>query len=254
MKLALIQMPLTWEQPEINLTCAGGLISDAVKGGATLVILPEMFICGFCAPVGSVAREYYVAGQEFLKTQAVANKIWIAGSLPALLPDWQLPTNRLSLFAPSGEQKFYDKNHLFVLSDEAARYNAGSNGGMTADIAGMRTSFSICYDLRFPYLYWNKAQFTDLFVVVANWPAVRTAHWRALLIARAIENQCYVVGVNIVGESGGFQYSGNSLVVGPDGAVLLDCEDKTGAFLAEIDAGIVDAQRKKFPFMRSRLE
>ena len=112
----------------------------------------------------------------------------------------------------------------------------------------------ICFDLRFPYLFWNQASQTDLFVVVSSWPARRAEHWMRLLQARAIENQAYVVGVNRTGRDPSLEYGGNSMIFDPLGKILLDCQGKEGIFLCpeDITQSFVLKTRSRFPFLKER--
>ncbi len=160
-------------------------------------------------------------------------------------------TNRLVLAGPSGTLDHYDKIHPFTYSREHEHYAAGSSF-LTVDIEGLRVSFFVCYDLRFADEFWALAPATDCYVVVANWPASRRTHWRALLTARAIENQAYVVGVNRVGEASRLSYAGDSMIVDPLGESLATAAHTETIVSAQIDAATVAKVRAEFPFLPDR--
>ena len=130
---------------------------------------------------------------------------------------------------------------------------SAGNATITVDIEGVSTSIFVCYDLRFADDFWRLAPDTDAYVVVANWPASRVQHWRALLMARAIENQAWVIGCNRVGRGGNLEYSGDSLVVDPLGEVVADgAGGGEVTLMATIDAGTVADVRGRYPFLADR--
>ncbi len=147
----------------------------------------------------------------------------------------------------------YSKTHLYCFGQEHKSYKPGSTLERFA-LNGLSIAPIVCFDLRFPYLFWNQALQTDLFVVIASWPARRSEHWLRLLQARAIENQAYVVGVNRTGRDPSVEYSGNSMIFDPLGKPLLDCQSQEGVFLCEADvthSGVVKV-RDRFPFLKER--
>ena len=125
---------------------------------------------------------------------------------------------------------------------------------MTVDVDGLRVSPLVCYDLRFADASWPLAAATDLYVYVASWPAPRRHHWRSLLVARAIENQAYVVGVNRVGSGGGLDYAGDSMAVDPMGEVLVDAGSGEAVVVVDVDPGRVEQVRAELPFLADRRE
>jgi predicted amidohydrolase len=161
------------------------------------------------------------------------------------------PVNRFLLFGPDGPVVHYDKRHLFGFAGED-RYMAAGDAVVTVPVAGVRVSPFVCYDLRFADDFWDVGPTTDLFVVVANWPAERAAHFRALLVARAIENQAYVVGVNRVGDAHGLAHDGGSVVVDPWGAVVVEAGDTDAMIVATIDTDTVARSRADFPTFADR--
>ena len=178
--------------------------------------------------------------------------------MPVRSPDHPLPVNRMVLAGPGGERYHYDKIHPFSYGGEHEHYSPGERLlnqtiGDSGDAGRLRVSGFICYDLRFADEFWGLAHDTDLYIVPANWPAKRASHWRALLVARAIENQAYVVGVNRVGSGGGLDYSGDSLIIDPLGNILADGVGGAEQILtADIAPDVVVKVRERFPFLADR--
>jgi predicted amidohydrolase len=162
--------------------------------------------------------------------------------------------NTAFAFDPDGRiAARYAKRHLFSHAGEGASYEAGND--RTAYVAaGVRVAQAICYDLRFPYHFWDDAPAVDAFCVIAAWGAPRATHWNALLRARAIENQAFVVGVNRCGSEPSTAYAGGSAVYDPRGAALLECGGDEGAFAAEFDPREAARWRSDFAAMRDRRE
>ena len=189
---------------------------------------------------------------EFLHDQAAQCGVWVCGSAPIRRAGTELPSNQLVLAAPDGALHRYDKIHPFTYGRETDHFVAGDKH-VQVDVDGVRVSLFVCYDLRFADEFWGLAHDTDCYVVVANWPESRRLHWRALLPARAIENQAYVVGVNRVGHGGKLDYAGDSMIIDPFGEVLADGEAAGETTLtADIDPAHVVAVRQKFPFLPDR--
>ena len=152
---------------------------------------------------------------------------------------------------PNGEYGYYDKRHLFAFAKEDEHYSAG-NTRMIASVKGWKINLMVCYDLRFPV--WARqtspAEF-DLLIYVANWPEKRNTAWKTLLQARAIENQCYVAGVNRVGDDGNdIHYSGESMVIDPLGEILYHKPDEEDVFTCTLEKTKLDEVRNRFPFLR----
>lgn len=157
--------------------------------------------------------------------------------------------NRFYFIRPDGSFEFADKHHLFSYGGETVHYTPGQRR-VVVDYLGIRFLILICYDLRFPV--WSRCQDDyDILLCVANWPAVRQLSWNVLLRARAIENQCYVVGVNRVGEDKICPYAGGSMAVHPYGEVLAECGiDKEGWAVFEPDMEMLRSYREKFPSLQ----
>src|SRR5690606_6871220 len=143
------------------------------------------------------------------------------------------------------------KIHPFTFAREHEHYRAGTEF-LVCDVSGVACCFFVCYDLRFANEFWVNAPRTDCYVVVANWPEKRRTHWQALLLARAIENQAYVVGVNRVGRGGALDYVGDSAIIDPLGQPLCSAATAETTLYAEIDASLVKQARARFPVLQDR--
>jgi predicted amidohydrolase len=251
MKIAGVQHDVAWEDRDTTLARLEPQLRAAAGTGARLVVLTEMFPTGFSMEPERVAEPEGGPSSEFLRTQAADLGVWLAGSVPIQPDGGGRPVNRLLLAGPSGELHHYDKIHPFTYSGEHEHYAAGT-APITVDVEGVRVTPFVCYDLRFADEFWAEAGSTDCYVVVANWPAARRAHWQALLVARAIENQAYVVGVNRVGEGGGLQYAGDSRIIDPLGEILAAGAGGETILLADVDPDVVAETRKRYPFLADR--
>jgi predicted amidohydrolase len=250
-RVAGIQHDVVWEDREATLARLEPQLQAAAGAGARLVVLTEMFPTGFSMDPERVAEPEAGPSTGFLRTRAGELGVWLAGSVPIRPAGGGRPVNRLLLAGPGGELEHYDKLHPFTYSGEHEHYAAGTRR-VTVDIEGVRVTPFVCYDLRFADEFWAEARGTDCYVVVANWPAARRAHWQALLVARAIENQAYVVGVNRVGEGGGLSYAGDSRIVDPLGEVLAAGAGGETILLADVDPEVVTETRKRYPFLADR--
>ena len=251
MKVAGLQFDMAWEDPEANFPRLETWIRHAAELGARLVVLPEMFACGFSMNTAALAEPQDGPSTRFLVDEARRHKVWIAGSLPELTPGHDKPTNTLVLAAPDGTLHRYQKIHPFSYAREHEHYQAGSRF-LTVDIEGLRVTFFICYDLRFADEFWATAETTDAYVVVANWPETRREHWQTLLAARAIENQAWVIGVNRVGRGGSLVYTGDSRILDPLGNVVAGAAGQEALLLAEVRKEDVDETRRRLPFLQDR--
>ena len=251
MRVAAIQHDIAWEDRAATLARLEPQLRAAAAAGARLVVLPEMFPTGFSMEPERVAEPEGGPTTDWALVQAAELNVWLAGSVPIKPAGGGRPVNRLLIAGPGGELHHYDKIHPFTYSGEHEHYAAGTSR-ITVDVDGVRVTPFVCYDLRFADEFWAEAQGTDCYVVVANWPAARRAHWQALLVARAIENQAYVVGVNRVGEGGGLTYAGDSRIVDPLGEILTGGAGGETILLAEVDPDVVAATRKRFPFLADR--
>ena len=253
MKLAAVQHDIAWEDPEANFEHLAPKVAQAAADGARLVVLAEMYSTGFSMASDRVAEPPDGPSVGFLADQAAAHDVWVCGSVPVRDPSSaNLPYNRFVLAGPDGVAAVYDKIHPFTYGGEQEHYAAGRER-LTITVEGVRISPFVCYDLRFSDEFWGLAHDTDCFLVVANWPAARRAHWSALLVARAIENQAYVVGVNRVGTGGGIDYLGDSVVIDPFGIEVVGATEGQEAVLyADIDLSRLEKVRSRYPFLNDR--
>ncbi|HTE54451.1 MAG TPA: nitrilase-related carbon-nitrogen hydrolase [Kofleriaceae bacterium] len=251
MRVAAIQSDIVWENPHASFERLRPWLAAAAAAGARLVALPEMFACGFSMDTARVRESVDGPSARFLEEQARANGLWVCGSIPELPPGAPRPYNTLVLAGPRGQVHRYRKLHPFTFAREDEHYQAGTEH-VTVEVEGVRCSLFVCYDLRFADEFWVRAQVTDAYIVVANWPDRRRHHWTALLQARAIENQAYVIGVNRVGHGSGIDYSGDSRIIDPWGEVLSAAAGGETMILAEVDPGVVRDAREKFPVLRDR--
>lgn len=251
MRITLLQTDIIWNDPEANFIRLRPLLAQAAQQKAELVVLPEMFSTGFSFISGQDAARADEQSSQFLSRAAAEFGFTIAASLPDTSGSAAKPKNTLKVFSPRGLLGLYAKTHLFSFAGEDQKYGRG-DAALTLDIAGIRTSFFICYDLRFTQFFAALAPQSDLFVVVANWPAPRQMHWETLLRARAIENQLYVCGVNRVGSGGGLQYAGGSRIISPRGEILGIAEEGEQLLSVEIFSEEVVKYRAEFPALADR--
>lgn len=250
MKVAVVQHDIVWEDRAATLARIEPMVASAFADGARLVVLPEMFAVGFTMAPERVGEPEGGPTSTWLAEQASTHGGWVCGTIPE---QWgSRHRNVLVLAGPAGELHRYAKIHPFTYSGEHEHYDAGTEM-LTVDIEGVRTSFFVCYDLRFADEFWGRAYDTDLYVVPASWPAERARHWRVLLPARALENQAYVIGCNRVGEGDGIPYAGGSCILDPLGDLVADAPDATEqVLLAEVDPERVTEVRSRFPFLADR--
>jgi predicted amidohydrolase len=214
-----------------------------------VVILPEMFSTGFSMNVKPLAEKMDGETVEWMKKIASSKKIILTGSL--IVEEGGKYFNRLIWMLPNGEYGVYDKRHLFAYGDEHNHYSSG-NKRFIAQVKGWKINLQVCYDLRFPV--WARQQSAgefDLLIYVANWPERRITAWKTLLQARAIENQCYVVGVNRVGDDGNnIHYCGDSMIIDPLGEILYQRSNEEDAFTYTLQKEKLNEVREKFPFWK----
>jgi len=247
--VAAVQHDIAWEDRDATLARVEPMVRAAFDGGAGLVVLPEMFAVGFSMAPERVAEPEGGPTAAWLVEQA-RGRGWLCGSVPEQRPRGR-PRNVLVLAGPDGHVERYAKIHPFSYSGEHEHYDAGTDL-LSVEVGDVRGAFFVCYDLRFADEFWGLAPATDVYVVVANWPAARAAHWRALLVARAIENQAWVVGCNRVGEGGGVAYDGGSVIVDPWGNVVADAGDAETTISWDVDPAEVARIRGRYPFLADR--
>lgn len=249
MHLTLQQFSTIWMDPEANLEIVRQAAGSLSHKEGSLLILPEMFNTGYTMTPSSIPAEWVDLTINALQTISSDTGTGICGSIPFLKNGkWY---NTFILVDGNGAKIVYDKIHLFTPAGEKASYEAGTSSE-TLDYRGWKILPLICYDLRFPYLSFRE-QLPDVIIYTANWPAARIDHWDALLTARAIENQCYVAGVNRTGQDeNGFIYPGHSMLIDFSGKKMLCMDDKPGFSDQEIGRLEMESYRKKLPFFDDR--
>ncbi|MEQ1552883.1 MAG: amidohydrolase [Ferruginibacter sp.] len=250
--ISIIQTNLYWENKAANLQMLHKKIKDR-ESATEIVILPEMFSTGFSMNPIALAETMDGETMEWMKKIAQEEKIILTGSI--IICENENYYNRLIWMLPNGQFGYYDKRHLFGFAKENEHYTAGKKR-LIAQVKGWKINLQICYDLRFPV--WarqtqnlNKEPEYDILIYVANWPERRSHAWKTLLCARAIENQCYVIGVNRVGNDGNNIYhSGNSLIVDAQGQILYHKADDEDMFTIELQKENLIKTREQLPFLK----
>jgi len=243
LSIALVQCELVWESPEENRRQLQSLIESQTEPN-DLIVLPEMFTTGFSMNAVKNAEPPGGETEQWLQQLATTYDCAVAGSIA--VREGNSVFNRL-LFATPDAVQHYDKKHLFRMAGEHKRYSAGHER-VVVTWRSWRINLQVCYDLRFPVFSRNRGDY-DLLLYVANWPEVRRSHWRHLLIARAIENLSYVVGVNRIGsDANGLDYSGDSLALAASGDILADMKSTPGITRLELSTEDLMHYRAQFPF------
>jgi predicted amidohydrolase len=251
MRIAAVQHDIVWEDRDANFERLAPRVAGAVAAGAELVLLTETFSTGFSMTPG-IGEPEGGPSARFLAEQAAAHGVWVGGTCPEIADDGNLPYNSFVLAGPDGETHRYRKLHPFTHAGEHERFRAGEKP-LTVQIGDLRVTPFICYDLRFANVFWQAAPETDVYLVPANWPSPRRHHWQTLLLARAIENQAYVVGCNRVGAAGdGTEHVGDSRIVSPMGELLASAAGVETIVLADVDRAEVTATRDRLRFLPDR--
>ena len=266
--ITTIQTNLVWENKIANLQALEKKI-NGLEEKTEIIVLPEMFSTGFSMQPQLLAETMEGETVQWMKEVASKNKVILTGSI--IIEEDGNFYNRLIWMLPNGQFGAYDKRHLFGFAEEDKHYTAG-NKRLIASAKGWKINLQICYDLRFPVWARNRILQTDsstdegasteiptngitpeydILIYVANWPERRNHAWKTLLCARAIENQCYVIGVNRVGWDGNnINHSGNSLVIDPLGEVLYHMADDEDIFTITLEKEHLQDVRNKFPFWK----
>ena len=246
MRIKALQLDLVWENKTQNLEKIEHLLQSSAA--ADLIVLPEMFTTGFTMQPEKVAETMTGTTIEWLKTMAAQHDAAIVGSF--VCTEGGQYFNRLVWVQPDGVVIHYDKRHRFTLAGEDKHYAAGEQKSII-NWRGWRICPLICYDLRFPvWARYTPEQPYDLLIYVANWPNPRIEAWRTLLQARAIENQCYVVGVNRCGtDNAGNEHNGSSAFIDYTGMRLLELQDTEGVLENNFTLENQDNFRQKFAFL-----
>ncbi|HEV8505414.1 MAG TPA: amidohydrolase [Chitinophagaceae bacterium] len=251
-----IQSSLHWEDRKANLRMFEEKIFS-ISQPTEIIVLPEMFSTGFSMQPEKLAETMEGETVQWMKRIAEKKKIILTGSV--IIDEGGNYFNRLVWILPNGHVGHYDKRHLFAYGDEDQHYTPGEKR-LIASVNGWKINLLVCYDLRFPV--WSrqsppslgkveKGLEYDVLIYVANWPERRVHAWTTLLRARAIENQCYVIGVNRTGDDGKkIHYTGESMAVDPMGELLYHKKDEEDIFTVTLDKSQLDKAREKFPFWK----
>lgn len=253
LKFTIIQTALFWEDKGANLEALSKKIIG-IEEPTEIIVLPEMFATGFSMQPNLMAETMDGPTVQWMKRLAATKKSIIAGSV--IIEAYGKYYNRFIWMLPNGEFGFYDKRHLFAFAGEDEFYTGGSKR-LIAQVKGWKINLQVCFDLRFPV--WARQQLAtdgaleyDVLLYVANWPEKRNHAWKTLLTARAIENQCYTIGVNRIGLDGHHNmHSGDSMVVGPLGDVLYHCAYEEAIFHITLQKEELNKTREQFPFWKN---
>ena len=245
LRVTLVQQPLAWQDPAENRRRFAALLAP-LAGGTDLVILPETFTTGFTMEVERAAEPADGPAAAWLGQLAQTLDAAVTGSV--ITREEGRCYNRLLWAEPGGVRRHYDKRHLFRMGGEHERFTPG-RAAWSVHWRGFRVCPLVCYDLRFPVFSRRRPELDyDLLVYVANWPAARAYAWRQLLVARAIENQAFVAGVNRVGQDGcGIEHRGDSRVCDFLGQPLAELDSAPALHTVELDLGALQAFRERFP-------
>jgi len=242
--VTVIQEKLIWEDSRANYKFFDKKL-DRLKVKTDLIILPEMFTSGFSMKTAQIAQHMDGTAVMWLREKAKTIRADIVTSV--VIKEMGCFFNRLLWVQPDGCIMTYDKRHLFRMAGEDKVYTAG-NQKLIVELHGWKISPFICYDLRFPIWSRNLNNAFDAAIFIANWPEVRAHHWKNLLRARAIENQCYTIGVNRVGTDGNnISYSGDSSIIDPLGNISFQSAYASCTYTTELSAATLKMVREKFP-------
>lgn len=255
LRVSIVQSTLVWENPDQNRANFTQKLAP-LTGQTDLVVLPEMFSTGFSMQAEQLAEPMDGPTMRWLAEQALVLNAAVTGSF--VCSEGGHFYNRLVFMRPDGSFDTYDKKHLFTLAGEQEHYTPGKKR-LTTEWKGWRICPLICYDLRFPAWSRNHVgdsltrfhQPYDLLLYVANWPIRRAHHWRSLLIARAIENQSFTIGVNMVGTDGnGLEYSGDSAVIDFGGQLICQISGQEDIITTELSLADQQHYRQQLPFLQ----
>lgn len=244
MKVSILQRDIVWAMPAENVMRTNQVIDRLPK--SDLYVLPEMFSTGFATQPEGIAESNNSDTLLWMKQKAAQLDAAIVGSIA--VKEGEQYFNRMYFVKPDGNVTVYNKRHLFTYSGEDKHFTCGENR-IVVSFRGFRFLLEVCYDLRFPVWSRNRGDY-DAIIYIASWPVPRINAWSSLLVARAIENQCFVIGVNRVGKDPSCEYNGASVVLDPYGNILAGCpsgqETETSA---ELNMDLLEQFRQKFPVL-----
>ncbi|WP_337611433.1 nitrilase-related carbon-nitrogen hydrolase [Anaerotignum faecicola] len=251
MRIALGQIDMGFEEKEKAMTLCSRLLAEAKEKQVDFVIFPEMTLAGFTLNPETYGEDRKNSpSMAFFREEAKKNHVAICYGLPVY--ENGIATNHCIILDENGNQLAdYAKIHPFSFGAEAKHYTGG-NALQLCEVKGVPVAPLICYDLRFPEIFQIVSEQAKVIPVIASWPTARREHWMTLLKARAIENQCFILGVNRSGEGGGLSYIGDSMAVSPTGEVLAHVEGGNGLTIVDIDLSEADAYRNSFPVKADR--
>lgn len=244
----LVQLDIVWENKHANHEKVRALVARCNPNRGDLVILPELFDVGFTLNT-QIARDDTGETLAFLQSLAEETGCVIHGARATVEPGAKLAHNNATICAPGHDTPIceYAKIHPFSFGRESESYTGGDTLVQYA-WDELRVCPAVCYDLRFPELFrMGVKDGAQVFALGANWPSHRVAHWRTLCIARAIENQCFMLAVNRCGNDPHLPYPGNSIAIDPKGTILGELDDTEGVLSVEIDPGVLHEWRATFP-------
>ena len=248
LQISLVQTDIVWENAAANRK----LLSEkfaSLKGKQQIIILPETFTTGFSMQAEKLAEKMDGETAQWMKEESIKNRCIIAGSL--IIEEQGQYFNRMLWVMPNGDMAHYDKRHLFSYAGEDAAFSAGQKR-MIVQVNGWKICVQICYDLRFPVWARNTDDY-DMLLYIANWPEKRNYVWENLLMARAIENMSFVIGVNRVGiDDNGHQYIGNSSIYSPLGELIAKETEQEAVITHTFQYSDIIESRQRFPFLSDR--
>ncbi len=248
LNIAILQTNVFWENKEDNLMHLANCIDKLEEEHPyiDLIILSEMFTTGFSMNPENLAETMQGPTVKWMMEEAIAHDTAVCGSL--IIEENGHYYNRFVMVEASGNVNTYNKRHLFSMAGEQTKYTKG-DAKIQIALNGFKITPYICYDLRFP-VWCRNTEESDILIFVANWPQTRINHWKALLCARAIENQCYVLGANRVGNDGNnILYNGESMAFAPSGESLGSKENTEGFIIVQVEKSRIDSVRAKTPFL-----
>lgn len=250
MKVGLTQMDIVWEDKEKNMERVRKLAEQAAGQKVDLLVFPEMTLTGFTMNTALAGEEMLFSPTlRFFKDLSKKHNMAMAfGYVEDFGGEYY---NKLMVVSDGRILYDYDKIHPFNYGEEGRHY-IGGHEVKTAVLKDMEFSGFVCYDLRFPEIFQAVSDHTQMILVIANWPKERVLHWETLLRARAIENQCYVIGVNRIGKGNGIEYVESSMAFDPLGERLTKAHSKSELMLIDVEANKVKEVRRQFPFREDR--
>ncbi len=254
MQAHLIQLDIQWESPKANFDRVRSLVDNANPTPGDLIALPEFFDSGFSLNT-AITCDTDSQTLHFLAQLAKDTNCLVQGSRAIMPPNSDRAFNCATILSPDSADPIceYHKIHPFSIGNELNAYQGGhslKSYNWKSKDQTLKICPTICYDLRFPELFRKgTVDGAQMFVLGANWPNARQHHWRSLLIARAIENQAFVFGINRCGSDPHLHYAGGTIAIGPKGEILGELDDQESVLSIEIDFKAVDRWRSKFPVL-----